>query len=124
VAGGQSGLLPSRSGTQHQHEQDLERLAGLGIPAILSSRPVWNGARPANEAFALEAGGVRPVHRKQAFSNEPGWFEGEWYAAYAPGGRLLAETSTANPLRTFELDTDAAASARRGYPCYVNEIGS
>lgn len=188
------------------HDTGLARLASLGIPAVISSRPVWNGDRLANEAFVLERGAVRPLHRKQAFPNEPGWFESEWFAgdgsgfavaeilgikvgallcteamfneharfygrqgaaliviprasgtgidpwktagamaalvsgayvassnraggtfgghgfAYAPGGRLIAETDPADPLRVFELDTEAAASAQRGYPCYVAEI--
>lgn len=195
------------------HDEGLERLAGLGVPAILSSRPVWNGARLANEAFVLEGGRVRPLHRKQMFPNEPGWFESAWYAgdgsgfavadvlgigvgvllcteamfnerarfygrqgasliviprasgsnlapwntagamaalvsgayvvssnrvgstdagtafggggfAYAPGGELLAETAAAFPLRTFHLDTAHAASAQRGYPCYVRETAA
>jgi N-carbamoylputrescine amidase len=41
---------------------------------------VWNGKRLANEAFVLENGIVRPLHRKQYFPNEPGWFETAWYA--------------------------------------------
>lgn len=62
------------------HEEGVERLIGLGVPIILSSRPVWNGARLANEAFVLADGHVRPLHRKQMFPNEPGWFESAWYA--------------------------------------------
>src|SRR5258708_5960937 len=193
------------------HEKGLEGLIDLALPAVISSRPVWNGKRLANEAFVLENGVVRPLHRKQYFPNEPGWFEREWYAgdgsgfgvaevlginvgvllcteamfneharaygkqkasliviprasgvnieswkiagamaslvsgayvvssnrigrsrggtqfggggfAYAPQGRLLAVTSTANPLGTLELDPTISASAQRDYPCYVSEL--
>ncbi len=62
------------------HEQGLDALIDLDLPAVISSRPVWNGRRLANEAFVIEARAVRPVHRKQYFPNEPGWFESEWYA--------------------------------------------
>lgn len=62
------------------HENGLEALIDLGLPAVISSRPVWNGKRLANEAFLLENGATRPLHRKQYFPNEPGWFESEWYA--------------------------------------------
>lgn len=62
------------------HYRGLEGLIDFGIPAVISSRPVWNGQRLANEAFVLEKGIVRPLHRKQYFPNEPGWFEREWYA--------------------------------------------
>ena len=62
------------------HEKGLEGLIDLALPAVISSRPVWNGKRLANEAFVLENGVVRPLHRKQYFPNEPGWFESEWYA--------------------------------------------
>jgi N-carbamoylputrescine amidase len=46
---------------------------------------VWNGKRLANEAFVLENGVVRPLHRKQYFPNEPGWFESEWYLGDGSG---------------------------------------
>src|SRR5882672_8160233 len=62
------------------HEKGLEGLIDLDLPAVVSSRPVWNGKRLANEAFVLENGIVRALHRKQYFPNEPGWFESEWYA--------------------------------------------
>jgi N-carbamoylputrescine amidase len=67
------------------HEKGLEGLIELNLPAVISSRPVWNGKRLANEAFALESGVVRPLHRKQYFPNEPGWFESEWYIADGSG---------------------------------------
>ncbi len=62
------------------HEKGLEGLIDLDLPAVISSRPVWNGKRLANEAFVLENRAVRVLHRKQYFPNEPGWFESEWYA--------------------------------------------
>jgi N-carbamoylputrescine amidase len=61
------------------HEKGLEGLIDLALPAVISSRPVLNGNRLANEAFVLENEVVRPLHRKQYFPNEPGWFESEWY---------------------------------------------
>jgi N-carbamoylputrescine amidase len=63
-----------------EHEKGLEGLIDLALPAVISSRPVWNGKRLANEAFVLEDGVARPLHRKQYFPNEPGWFETAWYA--------------------------------------------
>ncbi|HEY0704104.1 MAG TPA: carbon-nitrogen hydrolase family protein [Candidatus Acidoferrales bacterium] len=62
------------------HEEGLAALIGLRLRAIISTRPVWNGSRLANEAFVLENGATRALHRKQYFPNEPGWFESEWYA--------------------------------------------
>jgi len=67
------------------HERGLEGLAELDLPAVISSRPVWNGKRLANEAFVLENGAVRRLHRKQYFPNEPGWFETHWYAGDGSG---------------------------------------
>jgi N-carbamoylputrescine amidase len=67
------------------HEKGLEGLIDLSLPAVISSRPVWNGKRLANEAFVLENGVARALHRKQYFPNEPGWFESEWYAGDASG---------------------------------------
>ncbi len=67
------------------HEKGLEGLIDLNLPAIISTRPVWNGKRLANEAFVLENGAVRPLHRKQYFPNEPGWFESKWYSGDRSG---------------------------------------
>lgn len=67
------------------HEDGLAGLIDLNLPAVISSRPVWNGKRLANEAFVLENGAVRPLHKKQYFPNEPGWFESEWYAGDGSG---------------------------------------
>lgn len=193
------------------HEKGLRGLIDLEVPAVISSRPVWNGKRLANEAFAVENGVVRPLHRKQYFPNEPGWYESQWYAgdgsgfrvaevrgikvgvllctdamfneharaygkqqasliviprasgvnkeswklagamaslvsgayvassnrvgcakggtrfggggfAFAPHGKLLAETSITNPVQTLEIDPEVIAVAQRDYPCYVPEV--
>ena len=62
------------------HENGLRGLIDFKLPAVISSRPVWNGKRLANEAFVLENRVVRPLHRKQYFPNEPGWYESKWYS--------------------------------------------
>jgi N-carbamoylputrescine amidase len=67
------------------HEKGLEELIDLNLPAVISSRPVWNGKRLANEAFVLENGATRSLHRKQYFPNESGWFESEWYSGDGSG---------------------------------------
>jgi N-carbamoylputrescine amidase len=72
------------------HEEGLKGLIDLDLPAVISSRPVSNGARLANEAFVLADRTVRPLHRKHYFPNEPGWFESEWYAG-DDSGFLVAE---------------------------------
>lgn len=66
------------------HEEGLEGLVGLGLPAVISSRPVWREGRLANEAFVLENGVARPLHRKQYFPSEPGWYERAWYSGGGP----------------------------------------
>lgn len=72
-------------GSLRVHENGLDGLRALDLPAVISSRPVWNGKRLANEAFVLENGAVRPLHRKQYFPHEPGWFESKWYSGDGSG---------------------------------------
>jgi N-carbamoylputrescine amidase len=67
------------------HEAGLAHLIDMRVPAVISSRPVQNGTRLANEAFVLRNENVHPLHRKQYFPNEPGWFESAWYAGDASG---------------------------------------
>ncbi|WP_254632429.1 MULTISPECIES: carbon-nitrogen hydrolase family protein [Achromobacter] len=61
------------------HEAGLAALAALGVPAIVSSRPVPAGERLANEAFALQDGRYTRLHHKQYFPEEPGFFEATWF---------------------------------------------
>ncbi|MBB1597721.1 carbon-nitrogen hydrolase family protein [Achromobacter sp. UMC46] len=61
------------------HEVGLRALEALGVPAVVSSRPVAAGGRLANEAFALQGGRYTPLHHKQYFPEEPGFFEATWF---------------------------------------------
>ena len=70
------------------HEKGIEALIDFRLPAVISSRPTWNCKRLANEAFVIENGVVRPLHRKQYFPNESGWFETQWYAGDDSGFKL------------------------------------
>ncbi|ESQ82477.1 carbon-nitrogen hydrolase family protein [Asticcacaulis benevestitus] len=67
------------------HERGLEALAALKLPAIISSRPIWYNERLVNEAFVLEHGYVRALHRKQYFPSEPGWYEDDWFVGDGSG---------------------------------------
>lgn len=61
------------------HSRGLEALQSLGVPTIITSRPVWSGDKLANEAIAIEHGVIRPVHRKHYLPAEKGWNETVWY---------------------------------------------
>lgn len=67
------------------HEHGIDALAALGVPAVISSRPVWAGDRLANEAFALADSRITPLHRKQYFPEEAGWYEATWFRGDAGG---------------------------------------
>ncbi|WMD18912.1 carbon-nitrogen hydrolase family protein [Achromobacter seleniivolatilans] len=67
------------------HEAGLVALAALNVPAIVSSRPVPAGERLANEAFALQNGRYTPLHHKQYFPEEPGFFEATWFHSAQDG---------------------------------------
>lgn len=43
--------------------------------------------------------------------------------AFAPDGSLISETSSDNPVVSFDLDFDLVEQQQKEYPCYVNEIG-
>jgi N-carbamoylputrescine amidase len=86
------------------HLAGLDALQKLRVPAILSSRPVWAGTRLANEAFVADGGVVWPVHQKQYFPEEPGWYEAFWYVP-GHGGFRVAEV--AGLLTGVMLCTDA-----------------
>ncbi|PSJ43410.1 carbon-nitrogen hydrolase family protein [Allosphingosinicella deserti] len=65
------------------HAAGMAALRALQVPAIVSSRPVMEDERLANEAVLIDPSGVRGFHRKQYYPNEPGWYEANWYGTQA-----------------------------------------
>jgi predicted amidohydrolase len=62
------------------HDAGLGSLADLGAAAVLGTRPAVYEGRSVNEAFVWRAGaGVEPVHTKQFFPDEEGYFEARWF---------------------------------------------
>lgn len=95
------------------HATGCDALAALGIPAILSSIPVPAEGRLANEAVLIENGTARPIHRKQYFPQEPGWYEESWYV---PGKSGFIATTAAGLGVGVMLCTDAMFNEHaRGY---------
>ncbi len=95
------------------HEAGLAALTALSVQAVLSSRPVWAGDRLANEAFVIEHGASRAIHRKRYFPAEPGWFEASWYV---PGNNAFEAADVADLRVGVLLCTDAMFNEHaRGY---------
>ncbi|MCW6510870.1 carbon-nitrogen hydrolase family protein [Lichenifustis flavocetrariae] len=69
------------------HEAGIAALAKLNLPAVLSSRPIWFEEHLLNEAFILSDGQVRPVHQKNYFPEEEGWWEASWFHTVQHGFR-------------------------------------
>ena len=67
------------------HEQGLAALRALGVPAVISSRPVPRAGKLANEAFVIDGDQIRTLHRKQFFPEEEGWYEATWYGGDGSG---------------------------------------
>ncbi|HUF27273.1 MAG TPA: carbon-nitrogen hydrolase family protein [Gemmatimonadaceae bacterium] len=63
------------------HDAGIARLDELGAPVVLGTRPVVAGGAALNEGFAWERGrGATPVHTKQFFPEEDGYWEARWFA--------------------------------------------
>jgi N-carbamoylputrescine amidase len=68
------------------HEAGLVALRALP-GAVISSRPIRSGYKLANEAFLLADQQYRPLHHKQYFPQEAGFFERAWFWADQIGFR-------------------------------------
>lgn len=66
------------------HEASLPSLFALPT-AVISSRPIHGPRRLANEAFLAAGGRCQPIHHKQYFPQEDGFFESTWFRAERPG---------------------------------------
>jgi N-carbamoylputrescine amidase len=65
---------------QQQHQDGLARLHDLGVPTVLGTYPTYDGPLSVNKAFVWTAkSGQIPVHTKQFFPNEGGFFEARWF---------------------------------------------
>lgn len=63
------------------HEEGLARLGDLGVPVVLATRPVSEDGHIVNQAFVWDQQhGVAPVHTKQYFPDEDGYYEARWFA--------------------------------------------
>jgi N-carbamoylputrescine amidase len=61
------------------HSRGVDALNGLGVAAVISSRPVFAGRKLSNEAFALEGGEYSRLHHKHFLPAEAGWQEASWF---------------------------------------------
>lgn len=72
------------------HENGLNCLKELGIPCILSSRPILTTPRLANEAYIIDReSGYQQVHHKHYFPEEKGFFEKSWFEPTISGFDLI-----------------------------------
>jgi N-carbamoylputrescine amidase len=66
--------------SQRLHEDGAACFPDLGVPTILGTYPIFEEGRSVNQAFAWEANsGVVPVHTKQFFPDEAGFYEARWF---------------------------------------------
>lgn len=72
---------PARLRRSHElHELGLQRLEQLGAPIVLGTRPAFELGRSVNQGFVWQAdSGARPVHTKQYFPDEKGYYEARWF---------------------------------------------
>ena len=63
------------------HRQWAPRIAELGAPAVICTRPTERRGRRLNEAIVVTAEGSRPVHDKRYLPDEEGYWEASWYEA-------------------------------------------
>lgn len=64
-----------------QHQQWIDKLAGLKMPSLVSTRPVTNSAGSRrNQAYIWdEQNGAQAIHEKYYLPNEAGYWEASWY---------------------------------------------
>jgi N-carbamoylputrescine amidase len=77
------GATPDRevlTASQRAHQTGLKGLSDLGARVVIGTSPTLEGSRSVNQGFVWEREGrVRPVHTKQFFPDEPGYFEARWF---------------------------------------------
>jgi len=66
------------------HEEGLHAIRKLPT-AVIGSRPIRADRKLVNEAFLLADGVYKPIHHKQYFPQETGFFEDTWFSATQSG---------------------------------------
>jgi N-carbamoylputrescine amidase len=63
-----------------RHDDGLRCLSDLGAPVVLGTRAATESGRTVNQGFVWDADrGLLPVHTKQFFPDEPGYYEARWF---------------------------------------------
>ncbi len=66
--------------SQRIHDEGLAGLAELGSSVVVGTRPMFEGSRSTNQGFIWTANsGLEPVHTKQFFPDEGGYYEARWF---------------------------------------------
>jgi N-carbamoylputrescine amidase len=89
------------------------------VPRASGASRKWDTA--ASMAAIVSGCYVLSSNRAPAGNDQSSNFGGRGFA-FSPAGELLAETSSANPLVSIEIDLTRVAEAQRSYPCYVREL--
>ena len=69
----------------HAHEKGLEGLIDLSPSGHHLDAPCVERKTARQRSIRASRTAVRPLHRKQYFPNEPGWFESKWYSGDRSG---------------------------------------
>ncbi len=65
---------------QNRHVEGLDRLAELNTSIVLGTYPEFENSVSVNKAFIWTSmAGITPVHTKQFFPNEAGFYESRWF---------------------------------------------
>jgi N-carbamoylputrescine amidase len=72
------------------HDEGVEALASLRLPAVVTTRPAWLGEGLVNLGVVIEADRSRYLHTKQILVNQEGWREPAWFGR-GSGGFLTAD---------------------------------
>lgn len=66
--------------SQKAHDEGIAALGELGAPYVLATRPTFENDKSVNQGFVWESSGkITPVHTKQFFPEEEGYYEASWF---------------------------------------------
>jgi N-carbamoylputrescine amidase len=66
--------------TQRLHDEGVGHLGEFGVPAVIGTRATSEDGRSVNQGFVWSPDdGLVPVHTKQFFPDEDGYYEARWF---------------------------------------------